>query len=144
ESYHCLSNVDAARLKLKLFKDATAVAHAKGRNPLILLELRGVLFFLGPESSGDGGDVLPSRFEGCCWGKRGEKGSLCELGLQSQPLILLELREVLFFLGPESSGDGGDVLPSRFEGCCWGKRGEKGRYRLGGKHCAQHSVLKRE
>nr|GEU32567.1 reverse transcriptase domain-containing protein [Tanacetum cinerariifolium] len=51
--------------------------------------------------------------------------SLYELGSQSQPLILLELRGVLFFLGPRSSGDGGDVLPSGFEGCFWGKRGKK-------------------
>nr|GEZ55983.1 ribonuclease H-like domain-containing protein [Tanacetum cinerariifolium] len=35
ESYYCKSNVDAASLKLKLFKDAAAIAHAK-RNLLTL------------------------------------------------------------------------------------------------------------
>nr|GEV01378.1 ribonuclease H-like domain, reverse transcriptase, RNA-dependent DNA polymerase [Tanacetum cinerariifolium] len=53
--------------------------------PLILLELRGVLFFLGSGSSGDGRDVLPSGFEGCCWGKRGEKGRLTRI-MNYQPV----------------------------------------------------------
>nr|GEY79666.1 hypothetical protein [Tanacetum cinerariifolium] len=34
ESYYCQSNVDAASQKLKLFKDAAAIAHAKVKDPL--------------------------------------------------------------------------------------------------------------
>nr|GEX45336.1 hypothetical protein [Tanacetum cinerariifolium] len=41
--------------------------------------------------------------------------SLCELGSQTHPSILLELRRFLFFLGSGSSGGGEGVLPSGFE-----------------------------
>nr|GEX96120.1 reverse transcriptase domain-containing protein [Tanacetum cinerariifolium] len=37
KSYYCWSNVDAARLKLKLFKDAAVVAHEKSRSDPTLL-----------------------------------------------------------------------------------------------------------
>nr|GFB35109.1 hypothetical protein [Tanacetum cinerariifolium] len=43
------------------------------------------------------------------------------LGSPSQPFILLEKCEVLFFLGAGSSGDGGGVYPVDFDGKKWRK-----------------------
>nr|GEX84176.1 reverse transcriptase domain-containing protein [Tanacetum cinerariifolium] len=54
------------------------------------------------------------------------------------------LDRFLFFLGPESSGDGGGVLPSGFEGLAGENEGKNRQNSFGGKHCAWHSVLNRE
>nr|GEW92705.1 ribonuclease H-like domain-containing protein [Tanacetum cinerariifolium] len=44
---------------------------------------------------------------------------LCELGSQSPPFNLLEFHGFHFFLGPGSSGAGGEFLPSGFK--TWGE-----------------------
>nr|GEY32523.1 hypothetical protein [Tanacetum cinerariifolium] len=64
---------------------------------------------------------------------------LCELGSQSPPFTLLELRGFLFFFGPGSSGDGGGVLPSGFEGLAGEHEGKMGIIVLAGN--TVHSTL---
>nr|GFA29902.1 putative reverse transcriptase domain-containing protein [Tanacetum cinerariifolium] len=58
---------------------------------------------------------------------------LCDYGSQSQPLILLEFRGLIFSLGAGISGDEWELLPTRFDGKKWRKSKEKGVQEMGGK-----------